>query len=73
MELTWQDIRNIVKAADQIVDEDEDGKLITIGEQGYYQIVLDRWRENTESKGGGAITVNMKDLARHFFELGQKK
>ena len=51
MELTWQDIRDIVKAADQIVDEDEDGKLITIGEQGYYQMVLDKWKENTREKG----------------------
>lgn len=31
------------------------------------------WREYTESKGGGAITVNMKDLARHFYELGLKQ
>ena len=45
MQLTWQDIRDIVKAADLIVDADEDGKLITIREEGYYQMVLDKWKE----------------------------
>ena len=28
------------------------------------------WEEYGESKGGGAITVNVKELARHFYELG---
>ena len=28
------------------------------------------WEEYGKSKGGGAITVNVKDLARHFYELG---
>jgi hypothetical protein len=30
------------------------------------------WEEYGKSKGGGAITVNVKDLARHFFELGKQ-
>ena len=29
------------------------------------------WEEYGKSKGGGAITVNVKDLARHFYELGR--
>lgn len=28
------------------------------------------WKEYKEGKGEGAITVNIKDLAKHFFELG---
>lgn len=28
------------------------------------------WREYREERGEGAITVNIKDLAKHFFELG---
>lgn len=41
--LTWQDIQRIFKAADQMVDEDEDGRLLTMGEEDYYKEVLDRY------------------------------
>ena len=30
--LTWQDIQRIVKVADQMVDEDEDGRMLTMSE-----------------------------------------
>ena len=38
--LTWQDIQRIVKVADQMVDEDEDGRLLTMSEEDYYKEVL---------------------------------
>ena len=31
------------------------------------------WEEYGKSKGGGAITVNVKDLARHFYDLGCRR
>lgn len=31
------------------------------------------WEEYGKSKGGGAITVNVKHLARHFYELGRSE
>ena len=43
--LTWQDIQRIVKIADQMVDEDEDGRLLTMSEEDYYKEVLDRYME----------------------------
>ena len=46
--LTWQDIQRIVKVADQMVDEDEDGKLLTMGEEDYYKEVLDRYVKQSE-------------------------
>lgn len=43
--LTWQDIQRIVKIADQMVDEDEDGRLLTMGEEEYYKEVLQLFKE----------------------------
>ena len=42
-QLTWQDIQRIVKVADQMVDEDEDGRLLTMSEEDYYKEVLARY------------------------------
>lgn len=42
-ELTWQGIRCIVNIADQMVDEDEDGRLLTMSEEDYYKEVLARF------------------------------
>lgn len=47
-ELTWQDIQRIVKVADQIVDEDEDGRLLTMSEDDYYKEVLARYVKQSE-------------------------
>lgn len=47
-ELTWQDIRRIVKVADQMVDEDEDGRLLTMSEEDYYKEVLARYVKQSE-------------------------
>lgn len=43
--LTWQDIQRIIKIADQMVDEDEDGRLLTMSEEDYYKELLDRYME----------------------------
>ena len=45
---TWQDIQHIVKVADQMVDEDEDGRLLTMSEEDYYKEVLDRYVKQSE-------------------------
>ena len=47
-ELTWQDIQRIVKVADQMVDEDEDGRLLTMSEEDYYKEVLARYVKQSE-------------------------
>lgn len=31
------------------------------------------WKRYVDSKGGGAITINVKDVARHFAEWQKKK
>ena len=41
--LTWQDIQRIVKVADQMVDEDEDGRMLTMSEDDYYKEVLAKY------------------------------
>jgi len=46
--LTWQDIQRIVKVADQMVDEDEDGRLLTMSEEDYYKEVLDRFNKKNK-------------------------
>ena len=46
--LTWQDIQRIFKIADQMVDEDEDGRLLTMSEEDYYKEVLDRYVKQSE-------------------------
>ena len=46
--LTWQDIQRIVKIADQMVDEDEDGRLLTMSEEDYYKEVLARYVQQSE-------------------------
>ena len=47
-QLTWQDIQRIVKVADQMVDEDEDGRLLTMSEEDYYKEVLARYVKQSE-------------------------
>ena len=46
--LTWQDIQRIDKIADQMVDEDEDGRLLTMSEEDYYKEVLARYVQQSE-------------------------
>ena len=46
--LTWQDIQRIVKVADQMVDEDEDGRMLTMSEDDYYKEVLARYVKQSE-------------------------
>ena len=48
MQLTWQDIQRIDKIAEQMVDEDEDGRLLTMSEEDYYKEVLDRYVKQSE-------------------------
>ena len=48
LQLTWQDIQRIVKITDQMVDEDEDGRLLTMSEEDYYKEVLARYVNQSE-------------------------
>ena len=48
MQLTWQDIQRIDKIAEQMVDEDEDGRLLTMSEEDYYKEVLARYVKQSE-------------------------
>ena len=47
MKLTWQDIRRIVKIADQMVDEDR-GKFMAMEDEDYYKEVLERYVKQSE-------------------------
>jgi hypothetical protein len=42
MELSWQDIRNIVRVADSTLNSIDYEQIQKLGEQGYYQLILDR-------------------------------
>jgi hypothetical protein len=46
--LTWQDIQRIIKIADQMVDDYEDGRLLTMSEEDYYKEVLARYVKQSE-------------------------
>ena len=47
-ELTWQDIQRIVKITEQMVDEDDDGRLLTMSDEDYYKEVLARYVETNK-------------------------
>ena len=47
-ELTWQDIQRIVKITEQMVDEDDDGRLLTMSDEDYYKEVLARYVKQSE-------------------------
>ena len=45
MELTWQDIRSIVRVADSTLNSMDYEQISSLGEQGYYQLILDKFNK----------------------------
>lgn len=44
-QLTWQNIKDIVEIADEILEQKEKKELVMMGEQRYYTAVLDKFKE----------------------------
>ena len=43
--MTWLDMKNIVEVADSVASEFQ-GDLAEFGEKGYYEKVLEKWKQN---------------------------